>query len=129
MTNIKDPTERRKVFVINLTLLSVFIILILASYGFRGLDFAKATLVGCVVVAINFFISQRLIGTLIFEKKLQASLLVAYFFKLGASVAILFVAVTELQMDIVGLMLGLSSILVSTVISTIVGKTPEIEES
>jgi len=126
--NIKDPTERNKVFVINATLLSVFAILTLGSYWLIGLDFAKATLIGCVVVAINFFISQRLIGKLIFEKKLQASLLIAYVFKLGVSGAILFVAVTKLQVDVVGLALGLSSILVSTVISTIVRKTPEITD-
>lgn len=126
--NIKDPTERNNVFVINVTLLAVFAILTLGSYWFKDLDFAKATLIGCVVVAINFFISQRLIGKLIFEKKLQASLLIAYIFKLGVSAVILFVAVTKLQVDVVGLMLGLSSILISTVISTIVRKPPEITD-
>jgi len=117
--SLQDPTERRKVFVLNMCLLAVFLVLALGSYGWGGLDFAKATLVGCLVVAINFFVSQRIIARFITEKTLPLNLVVVYLFKLAVSILILFVAVTRLQMDPVGLMLGLSSILVSTVISTL----------
>lgn len=128
---IKDPIERKKTFVINTTLIIVFILMIVGSYWFAGVDFAKATLVGCLVVAINFFVSQRLIAKLIFEKSLQLNLLVAYIFKLTISALILFFAVTRFKVDPLGLMIGLSSILVATVISTIVGSPskPENEES
>ena len=122
---IKDPIERRRVFVLNITLLVIFGVLILGGYWFSGLDFAKATLIGCTVVAINFFISQRLIARLIVEKKLQVNLLITYIFKLGVSILILYYAVTSLRVDSVGLMLGLSSILFATVISTLLRKTRE----
>lgn len=116
---IKDPIEKKKVFRLNLSLLAIFALLVGGAYAVEGLDFAKATLVGCIVVAINFFMSQRLIGKLILEKKLQARLLLSYLFKLTLSVVILFVAVTRLNMDPMGLMLGLSSIFLSVVLSTI----------
>ena len=117
--SIKDPIERKKVFVLNMTLLAIFAVLTLGGYWFRGLDFAKATLIGCTVVAINFFVSQRLIAKLIIERKLQATLLITYIFKLGFSVLILYYAVITLRVDSIGLMLGLSSILFATVISTL----------
>ena len=123
--SIKDPIERRRVLVLNITLLVIFAVLILGGYWFQGLDFAKATLIGCTVVAINFFISQRLIARLIIEKKLQINLLITYIFKLGISILVLYYAVTTMRVDSVGLMLGLSSILFATVISTLLRKTRE----
>jgi hypothetical protein len=123
---LTDPLERRRVFMLNLTLLAVFALLTAGGWWLMGVDFAKATLVGCVVVAINFFVSQRLIARFIVERALRLSLLVAYLFKLAVSVMILFIAVTRLQLDPVGLMVGLSSIIVATVIATLLrGQTPE----
>ncbi|MCP4752173.1 MAG: hypothetical protein GY866_14850 [Proteobacteria bacterium] len=126
--SIKDPIERKRIFVLNVTLLAIFAALVLGGYWFQGLDFAKATLIGCIVVAINFFVSQRLISRLILEKTININLLVVYVFKLGISIAILFVAVTRLQMDPVGLMLGLSSIVFATVISTLLKRDPVEED-
>ena len=116
---IEDPIEKTRVLKLNLSLLFIFAVLIGGGYGAMGVDFAKGTLIGCVVVAINFFISQRLIGKLILEKKLQFNLLLSYFFKLALSIVILFLAVTRLKVDLIGLMLGLSSIFFAVVLSTI----------
>ncbi len=125
---IKDPVERKRVLVLNVSLLLIFAILIFGGLGVMGVDFAKGTLVGCIIVAINFFVSQRLVGQLILEKSMQPVLLIAYFFKLGASVLILFIAVVRFNVDVVGLMLGLSSVVFSSVFSTLVKKQPEIED-
>jgi ATP synthase I subunit len=122
---IKDPIERKRVFVLNLSLVVIFVIFVAGGYWFGGLDFAKGTLIGCVVVAINFFVSQRLVGNLILEGTLKPGLLIAYFFKLAASVLILFIAVIKIQVSVVGLMLGLSSVLFSSLVSTFVRKTSE----
>ncbi len=123
---IKDPIEKTRVLKLNLSLLFIFVVLIGGGYAAVGVDFAKGTLIGCVVVAINFFISQRLIGKLILEKKLQVNLLLSYFFKLALSIIILFLAVTRLKTDLIGLMLGLSSIFFAVVLSTILKRdTPE----
>jgi hypothetical protein len=121
---IKDPIEKTRVLKLNLSLLFVFAALCGGGYAVMGVDFAKGTLIGCVVVAINFFISQRLIGKLILEKKLQINLLLSYFFKLALSIVILFLAVTRLKVDLIGLMLGLSSIFLAVVLSTMIKRDP-----
>ena len=122
---IKDPIEKKRLLKLNLSLLLVFVTLTGGGYVVEGLDFAKATLVGCVVVAINFFLSQRLIGQLMVEQKMRAALLLSYLFKFALSVIILFLAVTRWNMDLIGLMLGLSSIFLSVVLSTFLRGTPE----
>lgn len=122
---IKDPTERKRLLGLNLSLILIFIALVAGGYAFQGLDFAKATLLGCIVVAINFFLSQRLLGQLLLEKKMRAVLLLSYLFKFALSVSILFLAVTRWKMDLIGLMLGLSSIFLSVVLSTFFRGTPK----
>ena len=126
---IKDPIEKKRLMVLNASLLIVFIGFVGGSYLLSGVDLAKGTLVGCVVVAINFFLSQRLVGQLILEGSVKPLLLIAYTFKLGFSILILFVAVVKWQLDVRGLMLGLSSFLFSVVISAFLRKpaTPEDE--
>ena len=125
---IKDPTERKRILVLNGSLVLIFVVFVLGGYWFGGLDFAKGTLVGCLVVAINFFVSQRLVGNLILEGSVKPHLLIAYLFKLAVSVIILFLAVVKWQLDVVGVMLGLSSVLLSSLVSTMVRKKPEIED-
>jgi len=115
---IKDPIEQRRLFKLNVSLLLVFAVLVGGGYAVEGLDFAKATLLGCIVVAINFFLSQRLLDRLFFEKKLRVSLVLSYLFKFALSVAVLFFAVTRWNMNVIGLMLGLSSIFLSVVLTT-----------
>lgn len=122
---IKDPTERQRLFVLNTSLLAIFALFILGGYWYGGLDFAKGTLIGCFVVAINFFLSQRLVGNLILEKSVKPYLVVAYLGKMAISVLILFVAVIKLEVHVVGLMLGLSSILFSSIASAFVKKRAE----
>ncbi|NQU64412.1 MAG: ATP synthase subunit I [SAR324 cluster bacterium] len=124
-----DPIEKKRVLRLNRSLWLVFVSLSGGSYAFMGIDFAKGTLIGCGVVAINFFISQRLIGKLMLEKKLQAGLLLSYFFKLTLSIVILFLAVTRLKVDLIGLMLGLSSIFCAVVLSTMIKRDPAAESS
>lgn len=125
---IKDPIERKRLLKLNLSLLIIFAVLVGGGYAFQGLDFAKATLVGCIVVAINFFLSQRLLGQLLLEKKMRGVLVLSYIFKFALSMVILFLAVTRWDMDLIGLMLGLSSIFLSVVISPLLrGVQPEEE--
>lgn len=122
---IKDPTEKKRILVLNSSLIGVFILLTGGGYLWAGVDFAKGTLVGCLVVAINFFISQRLVGNLILEGSIKPTIVVAYLSKLGVSVLILFVAVVRWQLDLVGILLGLSSIVLATILTTFVKKQPE----
>ncbi len=125
---IKDPTDRKRLFVLNTSLLVIFTLLVLGGYWFGGLDFAKGTLIGCIVVAINFFVSQRLVGNLILEKTFNPILVIAYLSKLGASILILFIAIMKYDVNKIGLALGLSSILFSSIATAFVRKQSEPED-
>lgn len=114
---IKDPIEKKRVYTLNLLVVLVFLVFIAGSYWFAGVDFAKGTLLGCLLIAINFFLSQRLVGQLLIDKKLRPVLLVAYLFKFGISGLILFFAIVRWQISIPGIMLGLSSILIASILS------------
>ena len=105
--------------VLNLTLLGTLSLLPVGGYLAIGLDFAKATLVGCLVVAINFFVSQRLLGRLMREKKVPIALSILYLGKLGISAVIVYYAVVAYRMDPWGLMLGLSSIFLAILLSSL----------
>ncbi len=115
---LKDPIERKRVSVLNLTLVGILALLPLGGYLVNGIDFAKATLVGCLVVAINFFVSQRLLGRVIRERTIPIALLMLYLGKLGISALIIYYAI-KYRMDPWGLMIGLSSIFWATIISSL----------
>jgi hypothetical protein len=119
---IKDPIERKKIFVLNTSLLAIFAIFVAGGYWFGGLDFAKGTLLGCVVVAINFFVSQRLVELLVLEKSLKPGVIIAYLLKFGLSGLLIFVAVVKWGLNIPGIMLGLSSVLLASVATVFVRK-------
>ena len=115
---MKDPIERRRVGILNLTLLGVFLLFTMSGYIAVGLDFAKAILIGCLVVAINFFVSQRLLGKVLQKGKIPAALLTLYLGKLGISAVIIYYAI-KYRMNPWGLMLGLSSIFLAVIFSSL----------
>ncbi len=122
---LSDPIERKRILYLNVVILIVFFIFPVGAYFYSGLDFAKATLIGCGVVAFNFFLSQFLIAKIVLEKQAVFRLIVWYLIKFSVSVAILFAAVVKWKVDTIGLMIGLSSVVVSTVISALLrGDTP-----
>jgi hypothetical protein len=79
-------------------------------------------LLGCVVVAINFFVSQRLVELLVLEKSLKPGVIIAYLLKFGLSGLLIFVAVVKWGLNIPGIMLGLSSVLLASVATVFVRK-------
>lgn len=119
MKTLNDPVERKRMLFLNVAILIVFVTFPIAGYFYSGLDFAKATLIGCGVVAFNFFLSQLLIAKIVLEKRAVLRLIVWYLIKFSISVTILYAAVVKWRVDTVGLMIGLSSVVVSTVISSL----------
>lgn len=120
---MKDPIEARKLLKLNLTLITIFLVLPVLGFFWEGLDFAKATLVGCAVVAVSFFMSQRMMSRVLSDKKAGMNVFVAYIAKVAIIVTILFVAVQKYKMDVLGLLFGLSAIFFTTLLSTMWGKT------
>jgi len=126
---IKDPIEARRLWKLNLTLIAIFIILPILGFFWGGLDFAKATLVGCAVVAISFYMSQRMLRKVMSGHKAGMSVFISYIAKIAIIVTILFVAVQKYKMDVVGLLFGLSAIFFTTLVSAMTGKTQNSNEN
>lgn len=114
-----DELEKKRVQIINYSFFGVFAVLTAGGFLIGGLDFAVGVLLGCLLVAINFFSTQKLAKKLLLEKAAQPWMILAYILKFGISIGLLFLAVTRLEIHVVGLMVGLSSIIIATVISTI----------
>ena len=125
---LKDPIEQRRFITLNVTVGAMFVLLPLGGYLLKDLDFAKGTLIGCAVVAVNFFISQRFLGRVIVEKRLPLSMLFMYLGKLGLSGFVIYKAI-QYQVDSWGLMFGLSSIFLATMIASLLRGSSSPEEN
>ena len=121
MTLLKDPVEQARLSRLYRTFFLVGPALIGIAYGVWGLDLAKGALVGCLVVGLNLFISQRFAAKVIFEKSGISFALFIYIFKLGISILVLYIAINRFHMELLGIMLGLSSVVLAIFISSLGG--------
>ena len=115
---LKDPLEKKRLSWLNITAVILFLSFPVLSYFYRGIDFAIGTFIGSSIVALNFFLSQRLIGKIIEQKTFSLAVIVSYFVKFGVSVLVVYLAVVKYEIDSIGIMVGLSAIVVSTLLST-----------
>ncbi|MGK0289112.1 MAG: hypothetical protein ACI86H_000537 [bacterium] len=122
MSNRLEATETKRVRTLNIVTLCIFLIFPVAGYFISGLDFAKGTLLGCVVVAINFYSTQKLMTKLLIEKTLHAGFFLFYILKMGVSVGILFLGIVQWKLDALGIMFGVSSIFVAILIFSVLRK-------
>ena len=125
-----DPLEKAKLKRLNLVMILSLIIINIATYFALGLDLALGSLVGCVVVGLNFFLSQRVAAKILYDEAGTSFALLIYVFKLGASVVILFVAVQKFGIRLEGILIGLSTVVIGVVINSMMSKpkvTTEVE--
>ena len=121
MTLLNDPAEQAKLTRLYRTFYIVAPLLIGVAYGVWGLDLAKGALIGSAVVGLNLFISQRFAAKVIFEKSAVPFALLVYVFKLGISILVLYIAINRFHIELLGIMIGLSSVVVAIFISTLGG--------
>lgn len=114
-----DELEKKRVQIINYSMFAVFALLIAGGFLIGGVDFGDGVLLGCLLVAVNFFSTQKLAKKLLLEKAAKPWMILAYMLKIGISIGALFLAITRFGIDALGLMVGLSSIFIATIISTI----------
>ena len=125
-----DPLEREKLKRLNLVMILSLLVVPLGTYLTVGLDLAIGSLVGCVVVGLNFFLSQRVAAKILYDEAGTSFALLIYVFKLGASVVILFVAVQKFGIRLEGILIGLSTVVIGVVINSMMSKpkvTTEVE--
>jgi len=105
-----NPAEAARLKKINLSLLVLFAIVIGSGELAFGLDFAKGALVGCIVVAFNFYMSQYLLARLFVPGQPRGPIVTFYLLKFGLSMAFLIVSLLYFKVDLWGVMAGLSTL-------------------
>ena len=104
-------------------LLGVSIVLILGTAIF-ALDLILSVVLGCLVVGFNFVWTRLFVRKLLKEGKLLPLDLLFYLTKFVISVILMFAALTYLDLSPGGLLIGLSSIGLATIILSFIRMMP-----
>ncbi len=88
------------------------VVLAIVSFLF-GLDFLLGSLLGSAIVGLNFHWTVRFVLNMLEERKLRPLYLLIYGAKFIVSMMVLYVAIVQLDISAVGIMLGLSNILLA----------------
>lgn len=121
MESPSDPVKRRlnhasKIFKqVGLVLGGVSLGLTLIVGGLE-LDILPATLVGIAAVGLNFLMTQRIILGIIVSQSIPWKLILFYHMKLGVTLAVLYGAIVFLKLSPIGILIGVSSIVISALI-------------
>ena len=102
---------RRAIEFRNLLILAS-VVLAIVSLLF-GLDFLLGSLLGSAIVGLNFHWTVRFALNMLEERKLRPLYLLIYGAKFIVSMMVLYVAIVQLDISAVGIMLGLSNILLA----------------
>ena len=102
----RKATEFRNLLILASVVLAIVSLLF-------GLDFLLGSLLGSAIVGLNFHWTVRFVLNMLEERKLRPLYLLIYGAKFIVSMMVLYVAIVQLDISAVGIMLGLSSILLA----------------
>ena len=102
----RKATEFRNLLILASVVLAIVSLLF-------GLDFLLGSLLGSAIVGLNFHWTVRFVLNMLEERKLRPLYLLVYGAKFIVSMMVLYVAIVQLDIHAVGIMLGLSNILLA----------------
>ena len=102
----RKATEFRNLLILASVVLAIVSLLF-------GLDFLLGSLLGSAIVGLNFHWTVRFVLNMLEERKLRPLYLLIYGAKFIFSMMVLYVAIVQLDISAVGIMLGLSNILLA----------------
>ena len=102
----RKATEFRNLLILASVVLAIVSLLF-------GLDFLLGSLLGSAIVGLNFHWTVRFVLNMLEERKLRPLYLLIYGAKFIVSMMVLYVAIVKLDINAVGIMLGLSNILLA----------------
>ena len=102
----RKATEFRNLLILASVILAIVSLLF-------GLDFLLGSLLGSAIVSLNFHWTVRFALNMLEERKLRPLYLLVYGAKFIVSMMVLYVAIVQLDIHAVGIMLGLSNILLA----------------
>ncbi len=118
MIDIKKTILQRKIEIGNGVVLGVILALSLLFLSGR---FALGVLIGGLISIVNFYwLSRDLRGTLLrHAERAKPFMVVKYYIRLIVTGVVLYVVITKAPVDIFGLVLGLSVVVINVVITVI----------
>lgn len=94
-------------------LLLVSVALVIGAYLLAGIDFSLGVLLGSGIVVVNFFWSIRVFSRVLGEDHSRARLGTSWVLKFGFTALVLYFAVVRFGMHTVGIMVGVSSVVLA----------------
>ena len=113
----ESPSDQvRNLYTILLTVSGILILLT----GILKLDYLLGVFLGCSVVGLNFHWTVVFVRNLIHDKKVQPLNLIFYLTKFAISALVLFGALNNFELPPLGLIIGLSNILLAVVAYSVI---------
>ena len=113
----ESPSDQvRALYTILLTMSGILILLA----GILKLDYLLGVFLGCSVVGLNFHWTVVFVRNLIYDKKVQPLNLIFYLTKFAISALVLFGAINYFEIPPLGLIIGLSNILLAVVAYSVI---------
>ena len=113
----ESPSDQvRTLYTILLTVSGILILLA----GILKLDYLLGVFLGCSVVGLNFHWTVVFVRNLIHDKKVQPLNLIFYLTKFAISALVLFGAINFFEIPPLGLIIGLSNILLAVVVYSVI---------
>ncbi len=113
----ESPSDQvRTLYTIFLTVSGILILLA----GILKLDYLLGVFLGCSVVGLNFHWTVVFVRNLIHDKKVQPLNLIFYLTKFAISALVLFGAINYFEISPLGLIIGLSNILLAVVAYSVI---------
>jgi len=91
-------------------------VLLAGSAWLGGLDFGVGVLLGFAIVLLNFIWTKKAVRSILFSDRPRALLTLSFLVKFGITGAVLFYAILRLQVDAIGVLIGLSSLVLASVL-------------
>lgn len=107
-----SPARRRALRRIYLLLGAVTVVLAGGAWAWAGIDMAQGVLLGCAVIALNLLGTAHFVGAVLAEHRYKGRLIASLTVKLALTLVVLYIAVSRLDMSPVGIVIGLSSMLI-----------------
>jgi hypothetical protein len=115
------PPVRRKATIHMFLLLGVVsAALIAGAWAWGGLDMALAAALGSAIVALNLMGTVHFVGAVMAERRYKGRLIASLLGKLVLTGVVLYLAVARWGLDPVGIVIGLSSMLVVSLLYTVI---------
>ena len=113
----ESPSDQvRTLYIILLTVSGILILLA----GILKLDYLLGVFLGCSVVGLNFHWTVVFVRNLIHDTKVQPLNLIFYLTKFAISALVLFGAINYFEIPPLGLIIGLSNILLAVVAYSVI---------